>query len=161
MQLLEGAIRREARQQVAVGAALFLLGAYLAYNTFHSNVPLMVIGLAIALISAKLLHYAIVNLKEGNNRLLQILEKQPRQIVWVYSMVVERVPFGIHLYRSGTIFFKLSDGMELSVRLPVRYMRTVSRFLNRLLPHATFGYSADREYSFRLSPESLRKSNDE
>ena len=159
MQLLEAAIRREAQQQFAAGAALFFLGLYLAYSTFHSNVPLMVIGLAIALISAKLLHYAMVSLRGGNNRLLQILEEQPAQVVWVYSMVVERAPFGIHLYRSGTFFFKLADGMELSVRLPMRYMRTISRFLNRLLPHATFGYSPDREYSFRLSPESLRKAN--
>lgn len=157
MRLLQQAIRREMHLQFAASLALFLLGLYLAYSTFHSNLPLMITGLAISLIAAKLLHYTISNLRQGSNRLLDVIHGQPAHIVWIYAVRVEHKPFGILLFRSGTMYFRMADGMELSVHLPQRHLRTVSHFLHRLLPHATFGYSDDREYSFRLSPENLRK----
>ena len=138
MRLLQQAIRREMRLQFAASLALFFLGLYLSYSTFHSNIPLMIMGMAITLIAAKLLQHT-------------------KQVVWIYSTAVEHAPFGIHLYRRGTMYFKMADGMELSVRLPHRQLRTISKFLHRLLPHATFGYSTDRDYSFRLSPENLRR----
>lgn len=157
MRLLQQAIRREMRLQFAASLALFFLGLYLSYNTFHSNIPLMIMGMVITLIAAKLLQHTISNLREGSNKLLLILLNHPKQVVWIYSVAVEHAPFGIHLFSRGTMYFKMADGMEMSVHLPHRQLRTISRFLHRLLPHATFGYSPDRDYSFRLSPENLRR----
>ncbi|MBK8880169.1 MAG: hypothetical protein IPN74_17065 [Haliscomenobacter sp.] len=157
MRLLQRAIRRELRLQFAASLGLFFLGFYIVYNCYHSNMVLMVMGLSISLIATKLLQYTISNLRKGSNRLLNILQNQPGQVVWIYSVVIERMPFGILLMRAGTMFFKMADGTEMSVRLPGNHLRTVSRFLARLLPHATFGYTSDRDYSFRLSPENLRR----
>jgi hypothetical protein len=157
MRLLERAILRDLLLQFAASAGLFSLGAWIAWNTYADNLPLMVIGLAIALIAGKLLDYSAKNLRKGSNRLLTTLQKHPLQVVWVYSVVVERVPFGIYFFRTATLFFKMEDGSELSVHLPHRHLRTVSHFLNRLLPHATFGYTSDRDYDYRVSPGRLRR----
>ncbi|MEY4133689.1 MAG: hypothetical protein ACOYOO_00560 [Saprospiraceae bacterium] len=157
MRLLERAISRDLLLQFAASLGLFILGAYIAYDTYADNLPLMTIGLAIALIAGKLLEYSARNLRKGRNSLLQVLREQPLRVVWVYSVVLERVPFGIYFFRTATMFFKLDDGTELSVHLPYRHLRTVSHFLNRLLPHATFGYTSDRDYAYRVSPERLRR----
>jgi len=157
MRLLERAVLRDLLLQFAASAGLFSLGAWIAYNTYADNLPLMVIGLAIALIAGKLLDYSARNLRKGSNKLLVVLRESPWQVVWVYSVIVERRPFGIYFFRTATLFLKMEDGSELSVHLPHRHLRTVSHFLNRLLPHATFGYTSDRDYDYRVSPGRLRR----
>ena len=157
MRMLQRAVRREMRLQFVVSIVLFLLGGYVAYASYKSTLVLMLIGMSISAVALRLMQYTIVNLRIDNNRLLRVLRLQPSQVVWVYSVIVERMPFGFFLGRSGTLYFKLLDGTELSVSIPAHKLRTVYRFVNRLLPHATFGYSADRDYAFRVSPESLRR----
>lgn len=157
MRLVERAALREMLLQFAASIGLFSLGVYIAYLTYADNWPLMGIGVAIALIAGKLIEYTARNLRRSQNRLLRVIHEQPEQIVWIYSVVVERMPFGVYFFRTATLFFKMADGTELSVNLPQQHLRTVSRYLNRLLPHATFGYTSDRDYSYRISPERLRR----
>lgn len=90
-----------------------------------------------------------------DDHLIRILRYQPRQVVWVYTVSMQIAPFGIHLFRRGTVFIKLSSGEEISVSVPARKTRLISRTLCRLLPHATFGYTREREEQFRKSPLSL------
>jgi hypothetical protein len=67
------------------------------------------------------------------------------------------MPFGLYLWERGTMFFMLQDGDEISVGLPARKLKMVSRFLNKLLPHASFGYTAERQQQFEADPKLLLK----
>jgi hypothetical protein len=90
-----------------------------------------------------------------------LLEHHPRQIVWVYSIVTERLPFGFNVARAGLMYFKLADGDEITVSLPAERLPWISRYLNDRLPHATFGYSRDREQWYLASPYLLLREEKE
>ncbi|MCB0705795.1 MAG: hypothetical protein KDC34_10820 [Saprospiraceae bacterium] len=91
------------------------------------------------------------------HRLFLMLEKQPDHFVWVYGLINQMSPYGFLFMRQGILYFKLADGQEISVSIPDDRLKMVSRFFNRVLPHATFGYSAERERMYKTNPEGLRK----
>jgi len=70
------------------------------------------------------------------------------------------MPFGFQFSKNGTIYFKLADGDELSVSLPARQLKTVSKALNKILPQATFGYSEANAQYYDIDPEMLRREKD-
>ena len=90
-----------------------------------------------------------------DERLWYLLNENPKQIVWVYSITTQTMPFGFHLWDTGTMYFKLLDGDEITVGLPTKKLKMVSKFLNRLLPHASFGYSEERQAQFEKDPKLL------
>jgi hypothetical protein len=55
------------------------------------------------------------------------------------------------------LYFKLSNGDEITVSLRPQKLKVISKFLNRLLPHASFGYSHDRAQWYHVHPDMLRK----
>ncbi|MBV6653640.1 MAG: hypothetical protein KI786_07790, partial [Mameliella sp.] len=65
------------------------------------------------------------------------------------------------LLRNGTLYLKLRDGDDVSVSLSADDLKVVSRYLNRLLPHATFGYTKDREQWFMASPLMLLREEED
>lgn len=157
MRNLRNAILRELRMQFAMSLVLLAFGSGLCVLTFKINVVFSIIGLGLSMVGGKLVVDTTTNLRIDNHLLLNYLRYQPQQIVWVYSIITERAPFGIHLFRQGTLHFKLADGSDYTVGMQASKLKLVSKFLMRLLPHATFGYTVDREYTFRVSPERLRK----
>lgn len=161
MRNLRNAILRELRMQFAMSLVLLAFGSGLCVLTFKINVVFSIIGLALSMIAGKLVVDTTTNLRIDNHLLLNYLRYQPQHIVWVYSVITERAPFGIHLFRAGTLHFKLADGSDYTVGMQASKLKLVSKFLMRLLPHATFGYTVDREYTFRVSPERLRKDQEE
>ncbi|THH36348.1 hypothetical protein [Neolewinella litorea] len=77
------------------------------------------------------------------------LREQPERIVWVYSVVTERMPFGLNLMRSGTLYLYVDDGRVHDFNLRAEQLLLVTKTLNRLLPHAEFGYTKERELKYR------------
>ena len=95
--------------------------------------------------------------KPERHPLLRTLRHEPQRIVWVYSVQTQRMPFGFQTTNSGTLYFKLEDGDQHTVNLPAAALRPVSEMLNQMLPHASFGYTADREQWYMAHPEMLRQ----
>lgn len=157
MHILERSIHGELRLQVIAAACLFGLGVFLCYVFFSNSVILSIIGLGIAVIGIRQVYLTLRALRLADHEILHLLREKPHQIVWVYSVVTERSPFGFTFMRQGTMYFKLASGDQLSVMMPSGKLKLVSRFLNRLLPHASFGYSIDREQLYEISPEQLRR----
>ncbi|HMQ49364.1 MAG TPA: hypothetical protein PKA00_16755 [Saprospiraceae bacterium] len=151
-QLLAAALRREKRMELVLYLALALTGIHLCIFFWPSNFYLCLVG---SLVFAGGL-YALIRLKQQDHELLHLLDQEPEKIVWVYSVVTHRQPFGIQLFQSGTLYFKLMDGNEISVVLPPSKLKLVSRFLNRLLPHASFGYSPERAALYKRDPALLK-----
>ncbi|MEN0002906.1 MAG: hypothetical protein AAF798_02135 [Bacteroidota bacterium] len=153
--ILRKAIRKEARQQRGVGLFFGLAGAVLLAFGFSNSVLLSVIGLAMLVWCIRLILTA--PLEVDASPIMRKLHYQPEDVVWVYSLITQRMPFGFHFIDSGILYFKLSDGDELSVSVPSHQLKLISKTLNRVLPHAAFGYSEEREHRFRHNPNTLRK----
>ncbi|NRB62561.1 MAG: hypothetical protein HRU40_05950 [Saprospiraceae bacterium] len=157
MRILEQAITWELRLQVFMALALAASGCILCYVFFQESVLLTILGLVAATIGTRQFFKTNQELRLSDHPILHTLKEEPHRIVWVYAIVTQRSPFGFAFMRQGTMFFKLSDGDALSVLMPSGKLKLVSRFLNRLLPHAAFGYSTDREQLFEVNPEQLRR----
>ncbi|MCR9100062.1 MAG: hypothetical protein NXI25_08935 [bacterium] len=56
---------------------------------------------------------------------------------------------------------KLRDGDDISVSLSTDDLKAVSKYLNGLLPHATFGHTKGREQWFMASPLMLLREEGE
>ena len=159
--VLEKALIREGRLQLVAAVALSLLGLLLAL-LLQDKLPLLRAGAWAAFLIGLILLYRILLFnKIEQHRLVQLLKNQPQEIVWIYSVVTQRMPFGFHFSQTGILYFKLRDGDEISLELPAQQLKLVSKTLNRLLPHATFGYSEDRAQWFRANPELLLRKNKE
>lgn len=77
------------------------------------------------------------------------LRENPEDIVWVYGMVTERMPFGFRTVRMETLYFVDRAGDIHSFPLRKGQTKLVTRTLNRVLPHAEFGYTPEREMAYR------------
>ena len=159
--LLHEAVRREQRLQLLACMGLLCLGLTFCYVFFTYSIFLTILGLFFTVLGIKFTYESLQRRRPEDHPLMQLLRYQPHRIVWVYAMVVERMPFGFRLSQSGALYFKLIDGDELSISLPKRHLKLVSRTLNRLLPHASFGYTKDREQWFLASPELLLRHNED
>ncbi len=160
MVLLRKAMRQESRWQLITALLLLLFGIVLSYFFFNQNRFLSVLGLVAVLVGARLTHLFFHQLNVDKTKLMHLLHQQPEKIVWVYSVVTERTPFGFQLFKHGLLYFMLIDGDNISVSLPSAQLKIVSEGLNGMLPHATFGYTKEREVHYQKSPEMLLKKAD-
>lgn len=151
-QLLKAALKREARLELSLYLVLAITGAHLCFFFWPFNLSLCLLG-AIALAGGI---YAWLRRKPQGHELLRLLDQEPEKIVWVYSIVTHRRPFGIQLFQTGMLYFMLINGNEICVALPAGKLKLVSRFLNRLLKHASFGYSPERAALFKEDPALLK-----
>ena len=155
IQLLRRAIRREWRLKLVASLLLLALGLAFAYFYFGLNIIVTLFGLTCSVLGIRFVFSLVRENRAGSPRLLYLLERRPGHIVWVYAVVTKRLPFGLQFGSSCTMYFKLMDGDEVSVSLSAKSQREVSKTLNRLLPHATFGYTRDREQWYMADPAML------
>lgn len=158
IQLLQRCVEREQRMQLIAFSLMLLAGLVCCLFAFHDNALLTIAGLTFTVLGITALFHIYQNWND--DRLMRILRHQPKKIVWVYSVVIQRSPFGVHLFQNCTLFFKLVDGDEISVMIPPNKQKLATHTLNRLLPHASFGYSPERAEQYQKNPkELLRKPN--
>ncbi|RMG81524.1 MAG: hypothetical protein D6714_12850 [Bacteroidetes bacterium] len=156
MRMLYRAVAREIRLETA-GALLLLFTGSIAFSFgLGQNIFLFVVSLGLLYFGIKYMWRMLQFRQPEETPLFQTLIHSPGKIVWVYSVVTERMPFGIRLSKYGLMYFKFVDGEEITVSMPEKELRVVSRFLkHRLLPHATFGYSKEKEAQYLKDPSSL------
>ena len=155
--MLRKALIRETRWQLAASIALMLAGLVLLGFFYKSSIIVSLLGLLMCVTAARYI-YAFSAIKEAEDHpLIQLISYEPERIVWVYGEQTERLPFGLQFSRSSVLYFKLIDGEEFSVSIPSRYVKLVSKTLNRLLPEASFGFSEQRAIHYAEKPGLLRK----
>jgi hypothetical protein len=157
MNMLKKALLQECQMQMLSLFLLLIGSAALIIFTFEKSVILPCLGLIGSIISIQLIYRTARLLNVEDHRLIWFLQNQPHAIVWVYSVKTDRLPFGFQLFSSTTLYFKLSNGDEITVSLRPQKLKVISKFLNRLLPHASFGYSHDRAQWYHVHPDMLRK----
>lgn len=157
MRVLRRAILRELRLQFAASVVLLAISSAVCVITFKINVVFSVIGFGVSMIAGKLVVDTAANLRIDNHFLLNFLRYQPQHIVWVYSAQAAPSRSKWSIWSQAAVHFRLDTGAEYTAKIPVQHLRLVMKFLLRLLPQATFGYSTDLEYLYRVSPERLRR----
>lgn len=86
---------------------------------------------------------------------LRYLEFDPKQIVWVYSYVIETMPFGIRFMRMSTIYFYFKNGKYTTIRVKDAACDRLMKELEDKLPHASFGFTNEKEQLYKANPEML------
>lgn len=157
MEIIRKAIQREIYLKLLASVALLLFGELLCIFAFQLNAAIVVIGIVLTILGIKYTREALLSQKVDQTPLMQLLQKEPRKIVWVYSVVTQRMPFGLQFSKNATIYFKLIDGDEITLDMQDRSAKKVLKMLNFQLPHATFGFTKDREQWFMANPELLVK----
>lgn len=157
LDVLRKALIRETRWQLVAAVALLLVGLVLLSFFYKTSIIAGLLGLFMCVTAARYIYtFSAIKVAE-DHPLIQLISYEPERIVWVYGQQTERLPFGLHFSRSSVLYFKLIDGEEFSVSIPGRYVRLVSRTLNRLLPEASFGFSEQRATRYAEKPRLLRK----
>ena len=160
--LLTQAIQRE-RTLFSIMALLLLGGGITAciLAIGQGSIPLIllfaIIGMGLTVWGFKVLHDIIGLWDISKTPLMVLLREDPEHIVWVYSIVTEQVPYGFLIARMATMYFKLLDGGEITLFVPHHKAKFISEQLNSILPHATFGYSVERDQWFAADPALLLK----
>lgn len=155
MQLLRKAIAKEKRQQL-IAAILLTIGSLIAiYFSFQKNSIITFLGIVTAIIGVRLVLKLIRQQNVDESYLVQLLFYQPKEIVWVYGIITQHQPFGFNTTKGGVLYFHLIDGNSISVGLSPKRLKQVSKFLNRLLPQAMFGYTEERARLYKRDPKLL------
>lgn len=155
MNLLKQAAARDQRIKLIVAGVLVSVGLFLLLFFFEENTLFPIAGLtalAFGIHSA----YAYFTYRDLDRLpLFQTLKYRPQQIVWIYSVLTERMPFGFKVSRNALMYFKLIDGQDYDVRVSPKRAEVISAGLNHLLPHTTFGYTEARELRYQEKPAHL------
>jgi len=157
MRLLKKAILREIYFQIVATGLLLLFGLTLMLLQLNGSVFLSIIGLGAMMISAYLIYRSVPALDLETNPLYRTLVDEPQDVVWIYSMMTQRMPFGLEMFKVGVVYIYLKDGSHHSVSVPVRKLKLICKFLGRLLPQASVGYTEERAQQFEFNPELLKR----
>lgn len=157
MKILRQSVRKEWAVQLFFSFLITGGGNWFGWYFFKKENVLAVFGWAAVLLGIWLFWNVIRRVTPDRHPLFRMMEKSPEKIVWIYSENIQSMPFGFHLWDTGMMHFKLSDGGEITVSLPAGKLKLVSKFLNRIFPHASFGYSEERRQQFETDPTLLKK----
>ncbi len=142
-------------------AFLFILTSAMAIiGAINSNklaCTLLWILACILLISGFKFLLDTILVKDLNNHpVIQCIRNNPETIVWVYSVVTTSQPYGVKIFDMSTMYFKLDDRTEYSIRIDGTKAFDLSKLLNPILPHTSFGYSKERDQWYMVEPNLLR-----
>lgn len=162
MELIIKVIRKNTWFQTVGGGLLCLTGSVIVLINFQNisdNSGLFFTGLGVALFMLGLFFAisCLLKLKTSRNQLIKILQNNPKKVVWYYAYIVENMPFGVRVLQMSTIFIFFVDGKHTTLRVSKKETSRVMQALSELLPHATKGYSVEREQLFKANPRMLYK----
>ncbi len=150
------AIRSERNQFLVFSSLLVLAGIFCCMMIGRDNLPLAIclilLGLSLVTLGFKVLYDTMQYWDEANHELIKKIKNTPKDIVWVYSTITQIAPLGIKMFSRGTLFFKLIDGQQITLSASTKSLTQISTSLNSILPHATFGFSQEREQWYMASP---------
>lgn len=144
-----------------LGVLLIIIGTttLITYQLGAQDHSVLINGIWIALtaIGVGVLGYSLLRHDVSKDGLIRDLERNGQSIVWVYYMKVETMPYGIRIMDMTTLFFMLDNGEKHTLRANEKRILKIMNSLRDALPHATFGYSTQKEQLYRANPDLLRK----
>lgn len=141
-------LQSEWQQQQLAALGLLIIGVgLLAYTMLEHH---HWYGLTGSLAASGAIYWLLrLSQRKPVSELYHVFKEHPEQIRWVYAVITERHPFGFKFSSSAIIYLVEEDGYEYSVSIPRTKAKLVSKTLNRVLPHAEFGYTEERDLKYR------------
>lgn len=155
--LLYHALRRERHLKLLAtililsGGIAFMVLIFLA-NTVSLSLVCALAAMSLMVLGFKFLYETLTVWQTEKHPLWQQVTQQPKDIVWVYTKIVETSPYGLQVSGHAVMYFKLINGGEWNISVSRRRVRALSESLNPALPHATFGYSVERAQWYVADP---------
>ena len=146
---------KEVRIKAALAIGGMSIGLIILFFAFEKHIIWTVFALVFWVLGLALAKNISYLWKPDQMPLWSTLQYTPQHIVWVYTVITQRMPFGFEIVQSGLIYFKLDNGEDYSVSVAAKDLKLISRTLNRLLPHATFGYSSEKANIYDIDPKQL------
>lgn len=166
IELIRQILKRERLQKLLV-ASITLLGAaglaFLGYSLKEERAATLLGVLAIGtfIIGFVFIIQILRHWQAESHPLVQILQQSPDQIVWVYAINIEMMPAGIKFWDEHTFSINLLNKKELQLKMLSDQTIALRSHLQKLLPHATFGYSDERAQWYTANPLLLYNAPDD
>lgn len=148
LQPLWDGLQAEWRQQQITAVGLLLVGIGMMVVAQQRSSPIW-FGSGSGCILFALIWLFRLAERKPVSEVYHLLLEEAEDVAWVYGEVTERLPFGLRFSKMATLYLIMKDGEEISVGLAPDKMKLVTKTLNRVLPSAEFGYSAEREMKYR------------
>lgn len=160
MELVKKGIIYDRNYQLIIGFVLTL--SALALLFFVPSSADIGAKISVYVLSGILFLLAVLFYKEAYKKaqldkqpVLQYIEFDPRQIVWVYSYVIETMPFGIRFMKMHTVYFYFKNGKYTTIRVNSDVHNKLMGDLKDRLPHASFGFTSEKEQLYSVNPNLL------
>lgn len=157
IQLIRKILKRERLQKLFV-SGITILGALglgvLAYQLKKDRAATLlgVLTIGVFIIGFVFFIQILRHWQAESHPLVQILQQSPDQIVWVYAINIEMMPAGIKFWDEHTFSINLLNKKELQLKMRSDQISELRTHLQKLLPHATFGYSHERAQWYTANP---------
>ena len=157
LEFIKQSIQKEQRQKFFASTLMLSVGILLMYYNFNASYFLSVIGLLFVVLGLRYTFIFLPGRKSKDLYLIHLIKHHPEQIVWVYGIITERLPFGFQFGDNAALHFRLIDKEEYVIELPKNKIEEITTALNPMLPNTTFGYSKDNEQLYIANPALLLK----
>lgn len=161
LKLIELALSRNRNLKITIGVALALLGltALVSVPNDHREGigPLTWVASAAIIFGTGFAGLSILRHDVSKHEIAHTIRRNPERVVWVYYYRLESMPYGIRVARMCTLYLQLQNGRKLGLQASEHRITAIMDALRDRLPHATFGYSKEKEQLYRANPDLLRK----
>jgi hypothetical protein len=160
MEAIISAIKLERTKKLILLFGIFIVCILLISNTLNQsneNIKqvLTILALLCFVFGILLLKDLLNSWDLDSHPIINYLNNQPKEIVWVYEFQVLVMPFGIRFWSEKTLFFKLLNGETLQLRIPSKNSEKIQTALENRLTHASFGFSKEKEQWYMANPALL------
>lgn len=153
--ILLRAMERERRIKLYLTLGIGLVcGALSVLAVFHpTHAPvLLVIGGALLLFNVKLCFELWHERKMESHPLYKLIFVSPKEVVWIYAVKRELVPFGILTSVSGSLVFKTIHREEYQLRVRESDLFVLLKTLPSYFTHCSFGYDMEKSQWYVAHP---------
>jgi hypothetical protein len=155
--IFKAVLGKELKKLLITAILVFTTGLLLVIFFLFSSVWFSGIGVVMMLAGTYLfVVWSQIGVPE-NTSLYKTIKFTPEEVVWIYSLQMTVMPFGVQLFNRTYLTFKLLSGKEETVQIPKEKELVLENWLKRILPNATFGYSHEKATAYNNDPRQLKK----
>lgn len=159
LDLVKRFIEKERYPKLLIAGLLFVSYNLLCISLLYVSASLRIVIIPLCCICMYVaVHFFITIVREWkveNHPLWKSITKEENEIVWVYAIKKDLMPFGVQYNSTAIINFKTVAKEHFQLYIDYKHLDDVMKALNRILPRATFGYSQEKEQWYIANPNMM------